>query len=407
MRNSASALAVLTCAHAACASTTPVAVPPLFFHPWSTVLAVSSDGTAAAGWSDLRSFRWMDGAQQDLGTLGGPSTQARDMSGNGNVVVGIAGATSVHGPSYAFKWENGMIIDLGSLGGTNAEASGVNNDGSVIVGTSSLNGNQVYRAVRWVNGQIQNLGTLGGGRTFALDVSADGSVVVGHSQNLEGFERAFRWADGVMTDLGSLGGTSARANAVSADGSVAVGESDMALGSLIRHACRWTPSFVQDLGTLGGARSSARAANESGDKVVGWSETPGGSRRAFLWMPSLGMVDLNVYLPSIGVDTAGWEFVTAASITPDGRVIGGTGSINGASRGFVVPLTPGACVTDLNGVGGVGTLDLFTFLERWFQQTGTSGPGLSADFDRSGTVDATDIFVFLDQWQHDMNGCGR
>jgi probable HAF family extracellular repeat protein len=98
----------------------------------------------------------------------------------------------------AFRWTAaGGMQDLGMLGGIENEARDVSADGSVVVGVSS------GRAFRWtqVTG-MQDLGTLSGYGSKALGVSADGSVVVGAARNAAGQLRAFRWTpDGGMEDL--------------------------------------------------------------------------------------------------------------------------------------------------------------------------------------------------------------
>jgi probable extracellular repeat, HAF family len=84
--------------------------------------------------------------------------------------------------------------DLGDLGGGSSEAWGVSADGSVVVGWA-LNAAGRSRAFRWTaSGGMQDLGTLPGyDRSEAWDVSADGAVVVGRARNAAGQWRAFRW----------------------------------------------------------------------------------------------------------------------------------------------------------------------------------------------------------------------
>ncbi len=67
-----------------------------------------------------------------------------------------------------------QLIWLGTLGGDDSEARAVSDNGSVVVGVSQdANGNP--RAFRWtIQTGIQDLGTLGGNGSVAADVSADG-----------------------------------------------------------------------------------------------------------------------------------------------------------------------------------------------------------------------------------------
>jgi probable HAF family extracellular repeat protein len=137
---------------------------------------------------------------QDLGTLGGRSSQAWGVSADGAVVVGWA--FNAAGGIMPFAGRVGGMQDLGTLGGARSHAYGVSADGSVVVGRAGNAAGQ-YRAFRWTaSGGMQNLGTLGGNQSEAYGVSADGSVVVGSAQNTSGGYRAFRWtASGGMQDL--------------------------------------------------------------------------------------------------------------------------------------------------------------------------------------------------------------
>ncbi len=243
--------------------------------------AVSGDGRVVVGMlrpgGKQRAFRWdANGGFVYLGTLGGVSSSAWDISRDGQVIVGEStNATAVR---RAFRWTaaSGMQ-DLGGLTATGSSvAYGVSGDGAVAVGTAaSSNG---ARAVRWQGGSVLDLGVLSGSSTSgAFDVNGDGSVVVGTSGSY-----AFRWtaADG-MADLGSLGGMSA-ANAVSADGAVVVGYSTLADGT--DRAFRWTAGTgMTSLGLLnGGTYSEASAISDDGSVIVGKADNSSGER-AVIW----------------------------------------------------------------------------------------------------------------------------
>jgi probable HAF family extracellular repeat protein len=165
---------------------------------------------------------------QDLGTLGGNGSLARDVSADGAVVVG--GAANAAGGSRAFRWQNGVMQDIGTLGGDSSWAYGVSADGAVVVGYA-YNAAGGSRAFRWQNGVMQDLGTLGGDESEASGVSADGAVVVGWAANAAGQERAFRWTpsrgmEDLNTTYASLltnGSVLIRARAISPDGRYIVG----------------------------------------------------------------------------------------------------------------------------------------------------------------------------------------
>jgi probable HAF family extracellular repeat protein len=80
---------------------------------------------------------------------------------------------------------------------------------------------------------------------------------------------------------------------------------------------------MQDLGTLGGRRSWSWGVSADGSVVVGAAENAAGQPRAFRWMPSGGMEDLNITYASLL--TPGSILVVAYAISPDGRYIVGYG----------------------------------------------------------------------------------
>ena len=152
----------------------------------------------AVGMASAQTLRW-------LGTLGGGWSEARGVSADGTVVIGISHDDQSR--YRAFRWTaNGGMQDLGTLGGRNSMAYGMTPDGSKIVGTSELNDSGEERATLWEitdNGvNILNLGTLTFSGNFkrsaAYAISADGNTVVGYSyadQNQWGgaVHRACRW----------------------------------------------------------------------------------------------------------------------------------------------------------------------------------------------------------------------
>ena len=195
---------------------------------------------------------------------------------------------------------------------------------------------------------MQDLGLLPGGSTStAYGVNADGSVVTGYSTSAAG-PRAFRWTQGGgMADLGVIPGqSSSYGYGISADGAVVVGESDGAT----RRAFRWTAGGMQDLGILPGrSNSSATSVSADGSALVGFSYSEGSlGRHGFLWTTELGMVDLNTYLPSLGVDLGSWVLETPNGISADGSAMTGLASINGTGLKYAFVVTgipaPGAWV---------------------------------------------------------------
>ncbi len=327
----------------------------------SFAYALSADGQVVGGVADVagdtegRAFRWTSaGGMQNLGSLGGPESITYGLNSNGSVATGIGHIAA--GQIHAFRWASGSgIQDIGTVGGRpSSQGFALSADGSVAVGG-------VSRAFRWTSaGGMQDLGTFGGTASSANAVSADGSVVAGSANTAAGVPHAFRWTNaGGLQDMGTLGTTSI-AKALSADGSVGAGYSQVlpALGQSTSgyHAFRWTDAGgMQDLGTLGGATAYGFAISSDGSTIVGASDIPAdGIQRAFLWTQSLGMVDLNTYLPALGVNLTGWLLVSAQSISADGTAIAGYGIHNGQNQAFLISGIPAPGAAGLLVLAGLG-----------------------------------------------------
>jgi probable HAF family extracellular repeat protein len=308
---------------------------------------------------------------RDLGTLGGPVSQALSVNASGHV-VGTADVPD--GRSYhAFLFTGGPLLDLGTFGGSRSTATAINTSGLVvgfawtegdksahaflyangamqdlgafgIVGefnSSALDINDAGQVVGWAvlpdlsahaflyrDGLMKDLGTLGGRYSEAAGINATGQVC-GSSQSVEESEwRAFVYANGVMKSLGTLGGDESHAYGINDAGQV-VGWSFNATAA---SAFLYSDGVMKDLGTLGGSGSLANAINASG-QVVGASAVKGSrDAHAFLWQNGV-MKDLNDLIPT----ASGWVLLEARRIT-DAGVIVGYGSLNGQIRPFM--LTP-------------------------------------------------------------------
>jgi hypothetical protein len=223
-------------------------------------------------------------------------------------------------------------------------------------------------------------------------VSGDGSTTVGIVDTASAHTPSFWDAAGVPSGFAVCNGQCrATARAVSGDGSVVVGFVDS-----FGPGFRWTQATgSMDLGVPTGA-GGLLALSVSGDgRLVGCTTGSSQGGEATVWMASRGLVNLNVYLPTRGVDLTGWHLSHVQGISADGRVLVGGGHHPQLFQGFVVELSPW-CAADFNGVGGANVLDVFDFVNSWL------AANLSADFNGRNGITVQDIFDFLNAW---LEGC--
>lgn len=258
----------------------------------------------------------------DLGVTSGSSSDAFDVTPDGNVVVGANSDTPT-----AFRWSNNVMQSIPTLEQgflQYGSARGVSNDGNIIVGYSGSLSNG--RAFRWTsNSGSVGLGNLSGGTvSVARGVSGDGNIVVGYD-GLGSFgstTRAFVWTSQTnMVQLAPLtDGTYSRADAITEDGKYIVGTSNTYDGY---HAVLWSINgTVRDLGIMAGAIGNyAVAVSADGRTIIGSSQIANGSYRPFMWEESTGYRDLGEL--NIGKNT------NAYGLSLDGKlVVGVSGSLS-------------------------------------------------------------------------------
>jgi len=292
----------------------------------------------------------------DLGTLGGDSSVAFAVSGNGQaagwatdppgnteaVIFGgaspqslgagqatginslgqVSGTVSSNGATHGVVWSGGSVVDFGA----NTSAAAINDAGQVAGSTN--------HAFLYQNGAETDLGTLAGGSwTLAEGLSGNGDVA-GYGNTAAGI-RGFVWMPGEgLEDLGTLGGGSSYGMAVD-DSGQAVGSAAVTAGYL--HAAEWLNGAATDLGTLGGNNSYAYGINDSG-LIVGYSWTGGNAAtHGFVVLDGV-MIDLNSLLSPAD---SGWAITAAYGINDQGQIVG-EALYDGVSHAILLNDPPGA-----------------------------------------------------------------
>ena len=228
-----------------------------------------ADVIGIGGTTQSHAFLWQDGNLQDLGTLGGPYSEAsfmnehREAAGS-SFTNDIPNDTTGVPTLDPFLWTNGRMLDLGTLGGTFGVEHAINNRGQV-AGTSNLAGDQTFHPFLWDRGQMRDLGTFGGSNGEATWMNDSGEVVGVADFPGDVLHDAFLWKNGVMTDLGNLGKTS-RAHGINSRTQV-VGNARMQVG--LPHAWLWEKGMIYDLNDLippgsGVLLADAPAINDAG-----------------------------------------------------------------------------------------------------------------------------------------------
>ncbi len=293
----------------------------------SNAFAVNSSGQVT-GWADdssgvNRGYIWSNGTMTHLGNLGGGRSEGNAINESG-VVTGFSTNSSSNAQAFIY---NGTMSSLGTLGGNLSYGYAINNSGQV-AGPSQITGSTAYRSFISAPGGLQEIQSVNSATTtWAYGMNDAGSVVgctlISGVTGARGF-----YFDG--TNTVAIGTGTSRAYDINNLNQITGFSRDF---TGMDRAYILQGSVMTDLGTLGGFTSHGYAINDSG-VVVGEAANAAGQTRAAVF--SNGVVtDLNSFLDP----NSGWVLNSARGISENGYIVG-IGTLNGATRGFVIAPVP-------------------------------------------------------------------
>jgi len=277
---------------------------------WVEGYSYLSDDTAT------HAVLWHKGVMTDLGTLGGPNSDAAYRpSDSGNVGGGAENGTPDpyvedfcgYGDNLIclpFLWWNDIkkMTPLPTLGGNNGWAAGINDQNEVAGNAENTTKEPTcvapqvfqFKPVLWIKGRVRELPTFPGDPVgIAFGINSWGQAT-GYSGNCTAAFHALLWQNGKATDLGNLGGIYNEGVDINNWGQV-TGVSYLA-DNTTYHAFLWTWGQMTDLGTLTGDVSSSGDGINDWGQVVGGSYSASGGSRAYIWQNGV-MTDLNTLIP--------------------------------------------------------------------------------------------------------------
>ena len=240
----------------------------------------------------------------DLGTLGGPESDATGINKDG-LIVGYSNIRSALGPYRAIAVADGMMSELGGLSPRGESfALGVNDAGVACGQAEARDGSA--RAVVFVDGQVYDFASMRPDwlQSLATGINDAGHVVGNALSTLDFMIHGFVWTGTADTRPKMLPDPGSSANAIN--------RHDQVVGAIFSAGMLFERGRKTPLGTLGGSWSEGVALNDVGE-VTGWAALPGdGQAHAFVWRDG-SMTDLGTL--------GGWQS-RGAAIDRHGNVVG-------------------------------------------------------------------------------------
>jgi probable HAF family extracellular repeat protein len=275
-----------------------------------------------AGDQNFHPFLWRDGQMIDLGTLGGPNSNAGGMNELGDVTVGGSdtgipdplGEDFCHYGTYqtclSFLWHNGRRTLVPTLGGNNNDVATINNHRQVLVIAETANADPTCTAPQVLGfegfiweprtGGIRKLPPLFGDSVsggFGMNESGDVTGASGICADVSSASALHiaLWRSGRPIDLGNLGGATGNFGFALNNRGQVVGQSDLT-GDNTFHAILWQGGILTDLGTLPGDFASTATGINDGGQIAITSCDANFNCRAAIWQNGV-MTDLNTLIP--------------------------------------------------------------------------------------------------------------
>lgn len=328
----------------------------------SYATGVSQDGLMVVGagkrtnsFSEEEAILWTPaGGMVGLGDLAGglPRSVAAAISVDKRIVVGYS-----HGSrgTEACYWDlnDGSLRGIGDLpgGDFNSLAFACSSDGGAIVGVGATPTGTRGFLWRRSSGVMINLGTLPNDAPVeysqARAVSADGAVVVGSATSTGGGAEAFMWTQ--QTGMVGLGrppdAVTSEAWDVSADGRFVSGVCDVfsqaGSGTVM---FRWSADSglvpIEDL--FDGIKSGKPVSiSADGKTIIGNTIPQIDGDQTFIWREGVGIVGLESYLKSIGLDVRamGYRLGFVSNMSDDGRfIVGQASNPDGHGEAFLIEI---------------------------------------------------------------------